>query len=186
MQNYISGFKPRPHFEDVVNKREKKKLHFPPRTYIMRDSLYYDNLSGMPDPEFIQQQERVKLLEGNISKIATDLGLTHHEVKQYMSDMRGEFLPKNLQIALERSRQNETRRQAQNALDEQIAAATQIQSFGRGLLEKKRYATMREFTRLGAIDFDESTTTKKSKIAEKVKSTLSPTSADPAASSSSS
>mgnify|MGYP003334536867 CR=1 FL=1 len=109
MSYLYQGFKPRPHFEDVVRNKQKAKLKYPPRTYLMRDSLYYDNLAGMPDPAVDAQQKLVKVLEGLIPN-----------ARDAINEARVAFLPDNLQHALLGQQRHPIKEEAEAARQEQL------------------------------------------------------------------
>jgi len=109
MSYLYQGFKPRPHFEDVVRNKQKAKLKYPPRTYLMRDSLYYDNLAGMPDPAVDAQQKLVKVLEGLIPN-----------ARDAINEARVAFLPANLQHALLGQQRHPIKEEAEAARQEQL------------------------------------------------------------------
>lgn len=89
-QAYINTFKPRPHFEDVVfGNRDRSKLYYPQRAYIIRDSLYY----GVEDKEKLQQEERVKAMESNLKLLGQDVNMTLPQMREIMKDMLGSELP---------------------------------------------------------------------------------------------
>lgn len=137
-QSYISSFKPRPHFEDVIKNKDKSRLKFPPRAYIMRNSLYYQNMDGMPDPEKVKREEQMKGMESNLKTIGQDIGLTFSELRDVMKSVSGAGLPPELKNALDRSRQAALRQEAEHAREEQMnAVADQLKARKDTLMQRK-------------------------------------------------
>jgi hypothetical protein len=91
--------KPRPHFEDVIKQMVNGKKHqfkYPPRAYIMRDSLYYDKMEGMPDISKVKAEENAKMIESQLKLLTSDT-----VVKNALTYLSGSGIPQNLKTVLE-------------------------------------------------------------------------------------
>lgn len=113
-QAYINTFKPRPHFEDVVfGNRDRSRLNYPQRAYIMRDSLYY----GVEDKEKLQREERAKMMESNLKLIGQEVNMTLPQMREIMKDMLGSELPGKLKVAFDKQREAKVKEEAIKAQD---------------------------------------------------------------------
>lgn len=116
-QAYINTFKPRPHFEDVVfGNKDRTKLIYPQRAYIMRDSLYY----GVEDKEKLQQEERVKAMDSNLKLIGQEVNMTLPQMREIMKDMLGSELPGKLKVAFDKQRETKVKEEAIKAQDKMM------------------------------------------------------------------
>jgi hypothetical protein len=112
------NLKPRPHFEDVVKKivnGKKPQFKYPPRAYIMRDSLYYDKMEGMPDIEKVKAEESIKGVESQLTSLSAEFGITMPQLRDALSIVTGSNLPPDLAQHLKRARDKGMLEQAEKA-----------------------------------------------------------------------